>query len=138
MNYVISVGTVERNYTSKTVEPDSIGKRSHRQCRNKRQSPSWGKAAPSTINALTVVPSGYFKDVLQEILVIKAVVNKVGETYLSNGIYVLLADVESQCSFVELELRTSLDPQQEEMSLLRLMKLGELLGLGRLINTHAR
>lgn len=76
----------------------------------------------------TLSPSGYFKHVLQEILVIKAVVNKVGETYTSNGIHVLLADVGSKCSFVELELRISLDPQQEEMSLLRLMKLGELLG----------
>lgn len=76
----------------------------------------------------TISPSEYFKHVLQEILAIKAVVNKVGETYLSNDIHILLFDVEPKFSLVELELRISPDSQQEELSLLKLMKLGKLLG----------
>jgi len=95
------------------------------------------EAENGVCHVFTLSPSGYFKPVLQEILVSKAVVNKVGEVYLLNGIQVLLADVESKCFLVELELGISLDQQQEEMSLLRLMKLGEFLGFSRLINTHA-
>lgn len=76
----------------------------------------------------TLSPPEYLKHVLWEVLVIKAVVNKVGKKFRLDDIHILLADVESKCFSVELELRIPLDSQQKEMSLLRLRKLGELLG----------
>lgn len=70
-----------------------------------------------------------FKQVLERILTIKAVVAKTREVYILEGVRVHLDEVDTLGSFVEFELATSMDSKQQGRDLRKLEELGGRLGV---------
>ena len=68
-----------------------------------------------------------FRELLLQILDIKAVVEKVREIYIYEGIEIHLDNVQGLGSFVEFELKTSQDPKQQVEHQLRIKRLMEQL-----------
>ena len=83
----------------------------------------------SYIFVLTIPEPQTFKQILEKIVKISTVVDKVREIYLYKRIQVHLDRVKNLGSFIEFELVSSQDTNQQKKDLLRLEKLREKLDI---------
>ena len=81
----------------------------------------------SSVFILTIPSSRIFKQILERIMRIKTVVDKVRQIYFYKGIQIHLDTVEGLGSFIEFELITFQDSKQQKKDLHKLEKLREQL-----------
>lgn len=83
----------------------------------------------SSVFILTIPQPQVFKQILERIMKIKVVVDKVREIYFYEGIQIHLDMVKSLGSFIEFEHITSQDSEQQKKDLSKLEKLREKLNI---------
>jgi len=84
----------------------------------------------SSVFILTIPQPQIFKQILERIMKVKAVVDKIREIYFFEGIQVHLDTVRGLGFFIEFELITSQDLEQQKKDLIKLEKLKERLDIG--------
>jgi len=83
----------------------------------------------SSVFILAIPQPQLFKQILERIIKIKALVDKVREIYFYEGIQIHLDTVKSLGSFIEFERITSQDSEQQKKDLSKLEKLRERLNI---------
>lgn len=84
----------------------------------------------SSVFILTIPQPQIFKQILERIISVKVMVDKVREIYVCEGIQIHLDTVKGLGSFIEFECITSEDSEQQKKDLLKLKKLREQLNIG--------
>jgi adenylate cyclase class 2 len=87
------------------------------------------KPKRSSVFILTIPQPQAFKQILEQIMRVKVVVDKVREIYLCEGIQIHLDTVKSLGPFIEFERITSQDLKQQKKDLAKLEKLRERLNI---------
>ncbi|MCK4477469.1 class IV adenylate cyclase [Candidatus Bathyarchaeota archaeon] len=84
----------------------------------------------SSVFILKILQPQIFKQILERIIKVKVMVDKVREIYVYEGVQIHLDTVKGLGSFIEFECVTSEDSEQQKKDLLKLEKLRGQLNIG--------